>query len=238
MAHARLQAAFFDLYETLITEFDPDWRPEQTPAERLGVQGEVFDRVWRSRKAARMTQAVDYRDVVREVCQAAGIVIDARIEAVIEDLYSERLAAKAKPLLVVERPVLDSLRELGVMGLRLGLIRNCSVEEVAAWDQSPLASLFDDVVFSYRVGYAKPDRAIYLMACHKLQVLPKRSAFVGDGGSDELSGAARVGMRPYCARWFVDRWPTWRRRRSDETNPGVRNLSSLSELTTLQPRMT
>ncbi|MGW5360915.1 hypothetical protein [Actinopolymorpha pittospori] len=88
-----MQAVVFDLYETLITEFDPDWRPEKTPAERLGVQGEVFDRVWRSRKAALMTQAVDYRDVVREVCQAAGIVIDARIETVIEDLYSERLAA-------------------------------------------------------------------------------------------------------------------------------------------------
>lgn len=107
MAHARLQAVVFDLYETLITEFDPDWHPKKAPAERLGVPGEVFDRVWRSRKAARMTQAVDYRDVVREVCQTAGIMIDAGVETVIEDLYSERLAAKAKPLLMVERPVLD-----------------------------------------------------------------------------------------------------------------------------------
>ena len=86
MAHTRLQAVVFDLYETLIIEFDPDWHPKKTPAERLGVQGEVFARVWRSRKAARMTQAVDYRDVVREVCQAAGIVMDAGVESTLNEL--------------------------------------------------------------------------------------------------------------------------------------------------------
>jgi hypothetical protein len=42
--------------------------------------------VWRSRKAARMTQAVDYRDVVREVCQAAGIVMDAGVESTLNEL--------------------------------------------------------------------------------------------------------------------------------------------------------
>lgn len=232
MAQARLVAVVFDLYETLLTEFAPDWHPAKTPAERLGVPSDVFDGVWRSRKAARMTRAVDYGDVLREACLAAGLTMDAGIETVIADLHSERLETKAKPLVAIERPVLDSLRELRAMGLRLGLISNCSVEEVAAWDESPLAPLFDDVVFSYRVGCAKPDPAIYLRSCHALKVSPEQSAFVGDGGSDELAGAARVGMRPYRARWFVDRWPADRRRPLNETTVASRELTSLTELTT------
>lgn len=31
--------------------------------------------------------------------------------------------------------------------------------------------------------------------------------FIGDGGSDELAGAANVGMQSYWATWFLDRWP-------------------------------
>ena len=146
MAQMRFQVVVFDLYETLITEFDPDWQPGKTPAERLGVPGEVFDQAWRSRTVSRMTRTTDYGEVLREVCRAAGRVIDTGVETAIADLHSERLAAKAKALLEVEQPVLESLRELKATGLRLGLVSNCSVEEVAAWDRSPLAPLFDDVV--------------------------------------------------------------------------------------------
>ncbi len=233
MAQMRFQVVVFDLYETLITEFDPDWQPGKTPAERLGVPGEVFDQAWRSRTVSRMTRTTDYGEVLREVCRAAGRVIDTGVETAIADLHSERLAAKAKALLEVEQPVLESLRELKATGLRLGLVSNCSVEEVAAWDRSPLAPLFDDVVFSYNVGYAKPDRAIYLMACNRLKALPERCAFVGDGGSDELLGAERVGMSPYLARWFLDRWPEWRSRPPGEANARFRHLSTLTELMSL-----
>ena len=35
----------------------------------------------------------------------------------------------------------------------------------------------------------------------------EEAIFVGDGGSNELPGAAQVGLRSYFASWFVDRWP-------------------------------
>lgn len=230
MTRARSRAVVFDLYETLITEFDPLWKPGPTPAERLGVHREVFDRVWRARAGMRMTRIVDFRDILRAVCRDAGLAVDARVEDVIADLHAERLEAKAKPLVNVEQPVLESLRRLRARGLRLGLVSNCSVEEVAAWPPSPLAALFDDVIFSYVVGHAKPDRIIYSMACQRLQVSPEHTAFVGDGGSDELRGAARAGLSPYCARWFLDRWPTWRSDRAAESRAGFRQLASATEL--------
>ena len=200
----KTHAVVFDLYETLITEFDPDWRSARTPAEILGVDPEVFDQVWRGYKEARMISVVDYRDILREACTIGGVAIDA---PTIDILYTARLAMKAKPFLSVDPSIHDSLQQLKADGLKLGLISNCSVEEVAAWPQCPLAPLFDATVFSYEFGAAKPDPAIYLHACERLNVDPEHSVFVGDGGSDELAGAARVGMRPYRARWFLDRWP-------------------------------
>jgi hypothetical protein len=41
-----LQAVFFDLYETLITEFDPDWTPSPSTADQLGVDAGLFEREW------------------------------------------------------------------------------------------------------------------------------------------------------------------------------------------------
>ncbi len=231
----RFHAVVFDLFETLVTEFDPDWRwhPAGTPAGRLGVPREVFDQVWRSRAVERMTRPTDYRAVLREACDLAGIGLDASVENVIAELHSERLAAKAMPLLDVGEAVLEALHQLRSYGLKLGLVSNCSVEEVAAWEQSPLAPLFDAAVFSYRVGHAKPVGDSYLMACRRLGTPPEHCVFVGDGGSEELLGAARVGMKPYCARWFLDRWPEWRRRRTDDATAGYPPLRSLTELVTL-----
>lgn len=98
----RFDAVVFDLFETLVTEFDPGWRPGPTTADRLGVPNEVFDDVWGVRHPDRMTSAVDFRDVLREACSAAGHRVDATVSRTIEDLYDERLAAKAKPLRTVD----------------------------------------------------------------------------------------------------------------------------------------
>jgi HAD superfamily hydrolase (TIGR01509 family) len=233
VARTIIQAVVFDLYETLITEYESDWHRGATPAERLGVPPDVFEGAWQSYARARLTEAVDYGDVLRGICHLAGVVVDARVESVIAVLHRERLAAKAKPLLELERPVLDALSQLRAKGLKLGLVSNCSVEEVAAWPRSELAAHFDDVVFSCTVGYAKPDRDIFLLACRRLGVPPSNCAFVGDGGSDELAGAAGVGMTPFCARWFLERWPAWRRDRDAESNAGFAQLASITELSSL-----
>ena len=46
------------------------------------------------------------------------------------------------------------------------------------------------------VGMKKPDPQIYLLVCEKLGVNPEDCVYVGDGGSNELTGAAGVGMYP------------------------------------------
>ncbi len=205
-----IEAIFFDLYETLVTEFDPDWRPRPTAAERLGIDQRVFDAEWRTRQPERLTGAYpDFPSVLRDVCRVVAQPAD---EAVIRQLRDERLGHKAKPFARLDPAVLDSVRAIGGMAVKLGVIGNCGgPEEVAGWDGSELAEHFQDVVLSFEVGCAKPNSEIYHLACERLGVAPERSIFVGDGGFDELAGAAKVGMIPYWASWFIDRWPDWRR---------------------------
>jgi putative hydrolase of the HAD superfamily len=171
-----------------------------------------------------MTRQVDYRDILRQACHAAGLELTAPTRALIEDIYAERIRSKAAPFGRVEDAVLDMLEQLRTRGVRLGLISNCSVEEVTAWGTSELAPMFDEVVFSYQVGHLKPDAEIYLHACRRLDVPPVGAIFVGDGGSDELHGAARVGMRAYAARWFVNNWPEQARELADTATIGFARL--------------
>jgi putative hydrolase of the HAD superfamily len=143
-AVARFAAVAFDLFETLATEFLPDWRPGPSTAERLGVPQQCYAELWRARKHERMTGTVDYRDVLRQMCTAADVVIDRQVEETIETLYAERLAAKARPLQQVDDRLLQALDQLRARGLRLAVISNCSGEEVMGWEASPLAPMFDE----------------------------------------------------------------------------------------------
>ena len=63
------------------------------------------------------------------------------------------------------------------------------------------------MVWSFAVGKAKPEPAIYELACERLAVAPANAVFVGDGSFGELAGAAEAGLRPIWASWFITRWP-------------------------------
>ncbi|HKQ98651.1 MAG TPA: HAD family hydrolase, partial [Candidatus Polarisedimenticolia bacterium] len=58
-----------------------------------------------------------------------------------------------------------------------------------------LAPYFAAAIWSFRVGVAKPDPAIYRAASEALGVPPDTCVFVGDGNAAELDGARAVGMR-------------------------------------------
>jgi len=205
----RPKAIIFDLYETLITEFDPQWATSPSIAERLGVDGEAFSAAWTRLRHRRLTgELADLAEVLGEICCVLGHESN---EAVIRRLYQERLAIKTRPFLSIEPAVLEMVPQLGGMSMKLSVLSNASSEEIAAWDDCALAAIFDDAVFSCQVGLVKPDRRIYELACKRLDVLPQSALFVGDGDSDELMGAARAGLTPCWARWFLDRWPDWKR---------------------------
>jgi HAD superfamily hydrolase (TIGR01509 family) len=223
------RAVLFDLYETLVTHYDPNWVPPvRSIAERLGVEGAVYREHWPQLKRAWQTGEIEhYEEALARVCEVAGRKADTSILA---ELAQEYRATTARVFEEVAPEITEMLATLKRYGLVLGVVTNASDLDAEPWSGSALAPYFDDFVASQQVGMSKPDRKIYELACYRLETEPQQTVFVGDGGSNELSGAARTGMEAYWCTWFLDRWPegirpnpfagdAWRQRKSCQNPP-------------------
>jgi putative hydrolase of the HAD superfamily len=123
----------------------------------------------------------------------------------------------------------EVLTALRAKGLRIGLLSDCSAELPELWADLPLADLVDEPVFSALVGERKPHRAMYTTVCERLGVEPTECLYVGDGGSNELTGATAFGMR---AVLIADAdWATGHRFDSDDWHG--ESVADLSEVLAL-----
>ena len=117
------------------------------------------------------------------------------------------MAAKARSFERTEPLVVATLAELRGKGYRIGLITNCSNDEIMDWESSKLSAQVEIPIFSCMEGIVKPMAEIYDLACNRLGVEQQASVFVGDGGSDELRGADGAGLKAIWATWFIEAWP-------------------------------
>ncbi|ACT02213.1 HAD family hydrolase [Paenibacillus sp. JDR-2] len=200
----RVQAVFFDLFETLITEFENGVRKAPRSNHfvgQLGVDTKLFEQEWKKRQVQRMNGTFpDFPSVLRDILSTLG---HEAAEETIDNIHNERIASKAIPFNQIEPAILEMLGQLRLAGIKLCLISNCTPEEVSSWEASGLAAYFDDVIFSYAVNTAKPEPHIYQLACERIGVSPSDSLFIGDGGSNELTGAINSGLQAYHATWFL-----------------------------------
>lgn len=201
-----MKAILFDLYETLVTHFDPDWRPpRQTIAQRLGIGAEAFSELWRRYDMDwQLGEIGSYAEALEQMCATAGGTPDA---AVLAELVSEYQRMTTKVFETIEPEIVAMVRALKERGHRLGIITNASDLDAEPWSGCCLAPLFDDFVASHEVGLLKRDTRIFELACERLGVQPSEAIFVGDGGGNELENAAQAGLTVYWCTWFLDRWP-------------------------------
>jgi putative hydrolase of the HAD superfamily len=184
-------AVIFDLFYTLI-----DMRGVATAtstSEMLGIDSDLWSRtVMEASPRHALGSDADPVESVRKIAHA----IDPAIP-----LERIRAAAAVRParfreaLLRVDPEALAALARLRAAGLRIGLISNAGLDEIDGWDESPLAPLFDEALFSCHEKLMKPEAEIYLRAARRLGVAPARCFYIGDGGSREHEGANAVGMR-------------------------------------------
>ncbi|PWV94490.1 putative hydrolase of the HAD superfamily [Paenibacillus cellulosilyticus] len=198
-----IRAIFFDLFETLITEFADGKRISNRQYDYmrlLGLSHADFKLEWHKHHDARMRgEFATFPEVIQAMVTSRSLLVD---EKNIDSLYQDRVQEKQMPFKQIHSEVLEMLRDLKNNSFRIGLISNCTEEEVRGWRDSALGEYFDDVIFSYQVGMCKPDKDIYTLACNRLSVGPDECIFVGDGGSDELPGAAAAGLHVVHAVWF------------------------------------
>jgi len=199
----RTKAVFFDLFETLVTEFADGARLTARTynyMDLLGLSNDDFKREWNQRQEKRMTGYFpNYIAVIEDILESRQLKYD---EAAIQYLYQARIKEKSVPFQNIRADVLELLTSLKSNHIKLGLISNCTEEEISGWDDSELSRFFDTTFFSYQAGLAKPDIRIYQMACDHLSVKPEEAIFIGDGGSNELEGADLTGLNVFHAIWF------------------------------------
>ena len=191
---APVAAVVFDLFNTLTAPVDRSaYRTSVIEMARaVGVDPDAFTQGWSDEWRGRFNGAYPTIQAgVRSVCEAIGARVD---ETAIDEATQIRFEYSRRTL----RPRPDAvatLARLRSLGLRTALISDCSPDIPVLWPTTPFAQAIDEPLFSCVEGLTKPDPSIYLRACERLGVEPRVCVYVGDGGSRELTGAQRVGMR-------------------------------------------
>ena len=92
--------------------------------------------------------------------------------------------------------VLPAVEALRGAGIRLGVISNWLWGGPELLHALRLASHFEALVISARVGYQKPHPGIFVHALELMGVAPSRAVHVGDNYRSDVVGARRVGITP------------------------------------------
>jgi len=116
----------------------------------------------------------------------------ANFDAFFRDLFEHFAAADAWALFP---DALPALRALQARGLRLAIVSNFDGRLLPICDGLGIAGLFEAIVISGRVGYAKPDPRIFEIALAGLGVAPAEAVHVGDNEREDLAGARAAGLR-------------------------------------------
>lgn len=196
---ASIKGLCFDLFNTLVSVGQVPETVGPYTADILGVDRDEWNQACFS-AAHPITQTTNGFDCVKKLAHSINPEIPL---ALIEEASAARDKRFEYALLNVESSVLSGLHILREAGFRLALISNASTAEVQAWSRSPLATLFDSVIFSCESGCCKPDKQIYGQALSELKLQAEACLFIGDGGSHEHRGAAAVGMKPVFLKGFT-----------------------------------
>jgi len=223
----KIKAVIFDLFGTLIDSFNAqEYRQVLSEmASSLSLPEDSFYELWTgsfNQRALGVFKTLEesfefISNQLNKPVNVGGIKKATQIRL----NYSKRT-------LVPRNDAIATLKQLKMLGFKIGLISDCTYEVPKIWEETSLSQHFDSVIFSCSVGIKKPDPRIYHLACSELKVKPKNCLYIGDGSSRELSGALHVGMFPVLIRSPSEKDSV---RIEEEIWDGSR-ISSLSEILT------
>lgn len=220
------QAVIFDLFHTLTAKESRQKHSVPSTCEMLGVSREA----WREQLFghSRERLAGEERDPIRIVTKMARAIDPSISDEIIEATVANRIRRFEITLRDIPDETRAVLRHLKSQGKKLGLVSNADAMEVAAWDKSPIADIFDTAVLSCCVGAVKPERRIYEICLDRLGVTADEAIFVGDGGSDELRGAKAMGLTTVIMVGVVkELWPDKIEERKADADFVIECLSEL-----------
>jgi putative hydrolase of the HAD superfamily len=201
----KIRGVIFDLFHTL-TGLESEWSGLPWTSDVLGIERRTWDEALSARSRWRLVG--DERDPYTILRTLAHEIDPTIADSRILEALNCRIQRFKSALMRIPEENIRALQRLRAEGLRLGIISNADVMEVAAWAESPLAGLFDSEIFSCVVGSVKPEPDIFYKCLDQMRLAPRECLYVGDGGSDELTGAKRVGLSTvFISGIVMELWP-------------------------------
>ncbi len=130
-----------------------------------------------------------WRQVFQETVRRFGSLDD--LDAAFKKCYQ---AFASKENFRLNPGARESLTYLRKKGKKLALISNWDERLRALVADFGLEDLFEEIVISCEVGYAKPEPEIYLLTCRKLAVDPEKVLMVGDQLEEDVWAARKAGL--------------------------------------------
>lgn len=195
----QMKAVIFDMYETLITEYRDIKYFSYMMAEDLGVNKDLFAKIWTSSEKDRSIGKITFEEIIRTIMKACNCNNEEGYNLVVKKRYETKRSCFKH----LHKDLIPMLNELKKRNIKIGLISNCFSEEVKVISESLLYPYFDVPVLSYESKLYKPDPEIYKECLKKLKLSPDKCIYVGDGGHNELQGAKSLGMTALQAGWYL-----------------------------------
>lgn len=195
----KYEAVIFDLFGTLVDIYyhEDYYSVQREIISILKAPDDGFAKLWRDTADRRVTGVFrTLEENLKYICRELNVpATGSQIN------LAKRVRFHYVALALIPRQgAIEVLSHLKSGGYKIGLVSNCSAEPPVIWRYTPFAPFFDVTVFSSTAGIQKPDPRIYRMAAEQLKVKPESCLYIGDGDSQELTGAAGVGMHPVLIR--------------------------------------
>lgn len=194
-----IKAVIFDMYETLITHYRSPLYFGAHMAADAGIAEADFLKYWRPTEEARSVGNLTTEEAIELVLREN----DCYSAETLEKIMQRRIAAKKACFEQLHKEILPLLQSLKEKGILIGLISNCFSEEARVIRESILFPYFDAAYLSFEQKVQKPNPMIFERCMSELGVTAKECLYVGDGGSNELQAAEKLGMKALQATWYL-----------------------------------
>jgi putative hydrolase of the HAD superfamily len=191
----KVQAVIFDLFGTLV--FDKfsgekytQFLSRQASALKLDIS--QFAALWKNSFSER---TIGKFETLEHNLNWIGKQLGRTLNPVSVEEVASQMVDLTRQALTPRSQALEVLFQLRLKGIKTGLMSDCGPAVPLVWNETPFPTLFDAVAFSCKEGIRKPDPAFYQVLVDRLGVPASQCLYIGDGHSDELAGAKKMGMK-------------------------------------------